>query len=179
MQIEAVYQRALKLRKRSTEIDVSEDLLEQSLKELYFVLEELQTSEEELRQQNQAMIAVQQEVELERQRYRTLFEMAPNGYLVTDLKGRIRKANHAAVRLLAIPQEYLIKIPLAALVDESDLTLFHKRLIDLELVQAWEVSFNSRNGKLRTLAISAIHLINLYGQEDELLWSLQDILLTQ
>ena len=70
-------------------------LLEKALLDLYLVLEELQTAQEELHQQNQKLIATQHMVELERQRYQALFDLAPNGYLVTDLQGKICQVNHA------------------------------------------------------------------------------------
>jgi two-component system, cell cycle sensor histidine kinase and response regulator CckA len=178
-QIEAVYQRISLMRKHATESPAQKDLLEAALKDLHFVLEELQTSDEELRHQNQELIATQQEVELERQRYQTLFDMAPDGFLVTDLQGKIRKANHVAAHLLAVPQEYLIKKPLAALVHEHNLTRFQTRLVNLEHGQCWEVSLNSHNGDLRNLAIAVIRLKNIQGKKDELLWSLHDITLSK
>lgn len=52
-QIEAVFRRALLLRQRATESPIQQDLIEEALKELYHVLDELQASEEDLRRQNQ------------------------------------------------------------------------------------------------------------------------------
>jgi two-component system, cell cycle sensor histidine kinase and response regulator CckA len=167
------------MQKHVTESPAQKNLLEAALKDLHFVLEELQTSDEELRHQNQELIATQQEVELERQRYQTLFDMAPDGFLVTDLQGKIRKANHVAAHLLAVPQEYLINKPLAALVHEHDLTRFQTRLVNLEHGQCWEASLNSRSGELRNLAIAVIRLQNIQGKKDELLWSLHDITLSK
>jgi two-component system, cell cycle sensor histidine kinase and response regulator CckA len=178
-QIEKVYQRISVLRQRATESPVKQNLLEKALKDLHFVLEELQTSDEELRHQNQELIETQQEVELERQRYQTLFNMAPDGYLVTDLQGKIQKANHVAAQLLSTPQEYLTNLPLAALIDEHDLTLFQTRLVNLEHGQSWEVSLNLRTGELRSLAIAVIRIKNVNGKADELLWSLHDISLSK
>jgi two-component system, cell cycle sensor histidine kinase and response regulator CckA len=178
-QIEKVYQRISLLRQRATESPVKQNLLEKALKDLHFVLEELQTSDEELRHQNQELIEIQQEVELERQRYQTLFNMAPDGYLVTDLQGKIQKANHVAAQLLSTPQEYLTNLPLAALIDEHDLTLFQTRLVNLEHGQSWEVSLNLRTGELRSLAIAVIRIKNVHGKADELLWSLHDISLSK
>ena len=179
LQIEAVYQRISQLRQHATKSPVQKDLLEEALKDLHLVLEELQTSEEELRHQNQEIIATQQEVELERQRYQTLFNMAPDGYLVTDLQGKIYKVNHVAAQLLSTPQEYLVNTPLAALIHEHDLTLFQTRLVNLEHGQSWEVSLNLRSGAIRNLAIAVIRLKNVHGKADELLWALHDISLSK
>jgi two-component system, cell cycle sensor histidine kinase and response regulator CckA len=179
LQIEAVYQRISLLRQHAAELPLQPDLLEKAIKDLHLVLEELQTSEEELRHQNQALIATQQDVELERQRYQTLFDMAPDGYVVTDLQGKIHKANHVAAQLLSTPQEYLVNKPLAALIHEHDLTLFRTRLVKLEQGQSWEVSLNLRTGELRNLEIAVIRIKNVRGKADELLWSLHDISLSK
>jgi PAS domain S-box-containing protein len=179
LQIEAVYQRISLLRQHATDLPLQPDLLEKAIKDLHLVLEELQTSQEELRHQNQALIATQQEVELERQRYQTLFDMAPDGYVVTDLQGKIYKANHVAAQLLSTPQEYLVNKPLSALIHEHDLTLFRTRLVKLEHGQSWEVSLNLRTGELRNLEIAVIRLKNIHKKADELLWSLHDISLSK
>ena len=50
-------------------------------------VEELHTAEEELRAQNEALIASSTAVETERQRYRELFNFAPDCYLVTNPGG--------------------------------------------------------------------------------------------
>jgi PAS domain S-box-containing protein len=178
-QIESVYQRALQLQQHATESPAQQDLLEKALEDLYLVLEELQTSDEELRHQNQELITTQQNVELERQRYQTLFDMAPDGYLVTDLQGKIHKANHVAAQLLSMPQEYLVNKPLVDLIHEHDLTLFRTRLVKLEHGQSWEVSLNLRTGELRNLEIAVIRIKNIERKEDELLWSLHDISLSK
>ena len=119
-QIEAVYQRALLLRERATALPIQPALLDDALRELYFVLEELQATDLELQQQNQSLLEAQQQLDLERQRYRTLFELAPDGYLVTDRQGKIFHANQAAATLLAVPQANLVDKPLIVFVDPAD-----------------------------------------------------------
>src|SRR5215470_9227261 len=80
--------------------------------ELQVSLEELRVAEEELRQQNDELIISRQEVESERQRYRDLFEFAPDGYIVTDTAGMIQEANRAAGTLLGVLQRALVGKPL-------------------------------------------------------------------
>jgi PAS domain S-box-containing protein len=175
-QIEAVYRRALLLRQYAVESPVQQDLLGKALQELYFVLEELQASEEELRQQNQELVATQQAVELERKRYQTLFEFAPNGYLVTDLQGTIHQANHyAAAQLFCIPQEYLINKPLLVFVHEPDRDRFQAQLATLGPRQDWKVSLSPRNGALILVSIAVTRIQDTQQQRGMLLWSLYDI----
>ncbi|WP_052754487.1 PAS domain-containing hybrid sensor histidine kinase/response regulator [Calothrix sp. 336/3] len=177
LQIEAVYRRALLLRQYATESPVQQELLEKALKELYFVLEELQTSEEELRHQNRELMATRQAVDIERQRYQALFELAPDGYLVTNLQGKIYHANRAAIRLFSVPREYLINKPLVVLIDASERPLFQARLANIEAVHDWEVSLQPRNGERIYLAIAVNQIKDAQGRDNTLLWSLRDITL--
>lgn len=63
----------------------------EGLEELQVALEELQVAQEELKAQNEELVIARAQVEAERQRYHDLFEFAPDGYLVTDNTGIIRK----------------------------------------------------------------------------------------
>src|SRR5947209_1332568 len=56
------------------------------------------------------------EAEFQRERYRELFEFAPDSYLVTDLNGIVREANRAACDLLNVPRRFLINTPLVSYV---------------------------------------------------------------
>jgi two-component system, cell cycle sensor histidine kinase and response regulator CckA len=185
-QIEAVYRRALLLRQYAVESPVSHDLLEKAIRELYFVLEELQTSQEELQQQNQVLIATRQTVESERQRYQTLFDLAPNGYLVTDLKGKIHQINYyAAAQLFHTPQEYLIDKPLLVLIQESDRAHFQAQLANLIPGNIWEVTLNPHPDQLIPVSIAITRIREPQQQRDLqqrdlqqrdlLLWSLHDM----
>lgn len=181
-QIEAVYRRALLLRQYATKPQTSPDLLEKALQELYFVLEELQTSQEELHQQHQALIATQQAVELERQRYRDLFELAPNGYVVTDLQGNIQQVNrYAATHLFGTEAEYLIHKPLIVFIDEPDRSQFQLQLAQLNSGDSWETTLHPRQNRWIAVAIAVTHLSTLCTDNEMphpselLLWSLHDI----
>jgi two-component system, cell cycle sensor histidine kinase and response regulator CckA len=175
-EIEAVYRRALILRQYASESPVQEDLLEKALLDLYLVLEELQTAQEELHQQNQKLIATQQMVELEHQRYQALFDLAPNGYLVTDLQGKICQVNHhAAAQLFNAPPAYLIDKPLLVFIHEADRPNFINQLANLAPNQTGEVRLTPRNSAMIWAAITVIRIQSAQTHKDMLLWSLQDI----
>lgn len=176
-EIEAVYQRALLLRQRAIESPVQGDLIEIALMELLSVLEELQASQDELRRQNQELIETRQAADLERHRYRTLFEMAPDGYVMTDRQGQIYKANRAAAKMFSIPQEYLFKKPLFVLIHEDDRSRFQSRLADLNRGQEWEMSLVPRQGRVTRVAIAVALIPGGQRQKDALLWSFRDITL--
>jgi len=88
------------------------DLLPVVLEELQTALEELRVAEAELRTQNDALLASQEVIEAEHQRYQDLFEFAPDGYLVTDINGTIQEANRAAARMFNVEQRFLVGKPL-------------------------------------------------------------------
>ena len=56
---------------------------------------------------------------MERERYAALFDLAPDGYLVTDA-GVIQEANCTAVALLAVSQEVLVGKPLVLWIAKED-----------------------------------------------------------
>lgn len=174
-QIEAVYRRALTLRDRATDRPIEPELLDTALKELYFVLEELHAADEELHQQNLALAASQFEVKVERQRYQALFELAPDGYLVTDHQGKIHHANQAASRLLAVPQSALVGKPLIVLIDEGDRAQFQQRLLHPHSTAPWEITLTARHAQPLTLAITTNYLKDNRRRSTTILWSLRDI----
>lgn len=174
-ELEAVYKRALLLRQYAVESPVPQDLLDKELKELYFVLEELQTSQEDLNQQHQELIATRQAVDWERQRYQTLFDLAPNGYLVTDLRGVIHQANHHAALLLGAHQDLLVGKRLLVFVYELDRPFFQTQLANLSPQQTWEVRLSPRNGSLTSVSIAATCIKDVQTRRERLLWSIHDI----
>ena len=84
-----------------------------AIQELQVAYEELSVAEDELRAQNDALVESHGMLEAERVRYRTLFEMAPIPYFVTDASGTISDANVAGSRLLRCRADRLDGKPLA------------------------------------------------------------------
>lgn len=115
----------------------------------------------------------------ERQYYKELFELAPDGYLVTDARGVIQEGNRAAANLLKVSQEFLVGKPLVIFVAESQRRLFQsklsRRLRQSTPVQEWDVLLESGDGEAinATLRVTAIR-----DREDKpiaLGWLLRDI----
>ncbi|MBX6341393.1 MAG: PAS domain S-box protein, partial [Thermomicrobiaceae bacterium] len=106
-------------------------LLETAFEELRSMLEELQVAYEEIRVQNDELLQMQAALDRERQRYRELFEFAPDPYFVTDLHGVIQEANLAAAALLRLRARRLVGKPLAAFVDPSERARFRTDLLRL------------------------------------------------
>jgi PAS domain S-box-containing protein len=106
------------------------ELSEQKVEELHAALKELRVAGEELRQQHEELLASHVQLEQERQRYRDLFELAPDAYLVTDLRGIIKEANRSAARLFCITPEFLTGKALASYIDSRDRPRFRALLSD-------------------------------------------------
>jgi PAS domain S-box-containing protein len=70
--------------------------------------EHIQAAREELTLQNAALSAAENALDVERVRYRDLFESAPDGYLVTNSAGIILEANDAVLAMLGCDQETLV-----------------------------------------------------------------------
>src|SRR4051812_11146593 len=85
--------------------------------ELMSALEELSVAEEELRAQHEALLAAHSEVAVQRTRYQTLFNFAPDPYIVTDEHGIIEDANAAAVELLGVRAPQLLRKPIASFIE--------------------------------------------------------------
>ncbi|HEY9658590.1 MAG TPA: ATP-binding protein [Allocoleopsis sp.] len=123
------------------------NLVMECLQELCVALEELHIAEEELRQQNETLIEARYQEELERQRYQELFEFAPDGYVVTDIYGKILEANSIAAKLLNLSQHYLMGKPLINFVPDEYRRTFRSILNQLpriQRVQEWEIKLWKR-----------------------------------
>ncbi len=102
-------------------------LLREALDELQRHHDELVVAEEELRQQLDELHRASACVDAERERFRSLFENAPDAYLVTDLQGVVVEANVAAGELLAVPRAAMLRgRPLLVAIDPVD----RRRLFD-------------------------------------------------
>lgn len=81
---------------------------------------ELQTTVTDLQRENADLRRAYLEASAERQRYRELFEFAPQGYLVTDLDGTIEDANAAIANLLQVERTLLSGRQFFTFVTEAD-----------------------------------------------------------
>ncbi len=79
----------------------------------------LRTAVDVLQRQNAELVSIRQAFEVERRRYREMFESAPDGYVLTNLSGNIREANRVAAALLGVRPDFLMGKALLAFVDEE------------------------------------------------------------
>ena len=99
--------------------------------QLLAAIQDLSVAEEELRAQHEAIVETQRELDVQRRRYRTLFDGAPDPYIVTDEHGIIEEANDALARLLGVTTAHIIRRSLDSFIDPQTRRDLAARLMDL------------------------------------------------
>ncbi len=153
-------------------------LVEQCLEGLQTAMEELQVAQEELRQKNEEVLRAQETADMERQRYQELFELMPAAYLVTDLYGTVREANHTAASLLEISCSSLIGKPLVVFVPSLQRRSFRtllNRLSDIMQVQFLDIKLDTWKKNSFQAEIYVDGVRNFYGQVIALRWLVIDV----
>ncbi|MCL1490378.1 MAG: PAS domain S-box protein [Pseudanabaena sp. Salubria-1] len=143
------------------------------------ISEELQCTVEELRVTTEDQIDQHRILQYEQERYQDLFDFAPDGYLVTDLSGKILKANQAILELLGISHEFIVPKPLDVFVDPSHKEIFYRQLDYLSssdyVKNTWEITLINRQGDSFPAEITVIRNINSLNRETQLFWMIRDI----
>src|SRR6185369_1515588 len=125
------------------------------------------------------ILATREELEVQRHRYRDLFEHAPYGYLVTDVHGVIEEANQAAAALLGVEAWLLGGKPFLLYVAEEDragLRGLIPRLRTGEPATDREVRLRSREDQqMRTVALTAVRDVDDSARAQRLRWMLRDL----
>jgi len=148
--------------------------------DLATALEELQVASEEIEHQNLELATSREAVEAERQRYQDLFDFAPDGYLVTDVRGIITEANRTAGTMLNRPAERLKGKPLAVFVQKSDRREFRRRLLLLATGtpgrhEELEVRMASRGSEAFPAVVRVTQARGFNGELAGLRWLLRDV----
>ncbi len=154
------------------------DLLEELFGQLSMALEELHVVTEELREQNQELLSTREQVEIERERYQTLFEEAPDPYLVTNAVGVIEEANKAAEQLFNLRHSFLRDKPLAGFVALPQRSAFRTQLGQLKTLKSlteWEVEMHPRSGASFSSVISVSTIYDRQGSAIGFRWLIRNI----
>ena len=188
MNIEQFVQRAESLHKRLEDLYqtatvlpwIPPDLLPEAFKELYSTSKIVQLAVEELYQQHHQLIQTQNLLEVERQRYQDLFELAPESYLVTNVEGVIQEANHAASRLLNVSKPFLMGKALINFIPMEERQHIRSELIGLSQLETHRVKelvvrLQPRHCKSFQAALTVTVVRNQHSQEISLRWVLHNI----
>lgn len=145
---------------------------------LLAAFEELTVAEEELRAQQESLLETHNLLEIQRSRYQTLFEHAPDPYLVTDGTGAIEEANAAAAEMIGIPRKLLVGKTLASFVDARSRTEFRSRigtLADGAPIDKWMIDARVHDGRLVTVEATVSSLETRADGTRSLCWLLRDM----
>jgi PAS domain S-box-containing protein len=141
-------------------------------------MEELHVAVEELRLTNEALRDSRAEVEDERRRYRDLFDLAPDAYILTDLQGVIREANLAASDQLNLDHRFLVGKPLVLFLPEEGRPAFRteiNRLRDEPLVAEYDVRLNPRRRPSFDATVRVVAVRDALGRPVALRWTIRDV----
>lgn len=180
-QINAVQRRTETLNQSLAEpSSLQPGLLVQAFNQLHDALEELRVTHNELLNQKEQLAECYQSAELERQRYRDLFNFAPDAYLITDHDGNIIDANRAATNLFQLQTQLLNTWENKSLIDfvpEHQYYGFQHQLLRLpseETLKDWEVVFCKQNGE-KFPAIISVNTVKNLDDEIHYHWLIHDI----
>jgi len=154
-------------------------LLGQVIQRLALAIHELEAVLVELQEQNQLLLSTRQELETEQLRYQTLFNLAPDAYLATNVHGTIRQANHAAAKLFNTSQQSLVGLPLTVFVPRTGHRSYFARLVRLRKpfrnVASWDLNICPRGSRPRPVTVRVGVDYDSAGKIQGLLWLFRDV----
>jgi PAS domain S-box-containing protein len=148
------------------------------VEQLQEALEQVTRSECELQQRNRSLQEKVATLERENQRYRGLFEGAPDGYLVTSLEGVIDESNRVAGKLLGVPPAQLKGRLLGTFLGKEELGGLDEALESLkqqDRVQELELQLRPRNAPAFPGLFNVSRVKDSQGKSTALRWLLRDI----
>ncbi|HWQ71347.1 MAG TPA: ATP-binding protein [Desulfitobacteriaceae bacterium] len=119
----------LKFEKRAKQVRIKSEKFLQSIKLSYegkiqHLIDELETNQLDLEAKCQALQESLEDLEESRNRYATLYDFAPVGYVTFDYQGCIQEMNLTCASLIGVERAQLIGMPMFVFVAKNDLKLF-------------------------------------------------------
>ncbi len=116
------------------------------------LIDELGAAVQELEMASDALLEADRQVALEQQRYRALFDLCPDVYLIVDLDGAIVDANRSASRMLGVPPLALAGEPLSAYLSSEGSDRLQGHLAAAAggcpvTIPDWDASVHPRSGR--------------------------------
>ena len=127
------------------------------------LLHELRVHQIEIEMQNDELRRKQDELEALRERYFSLYDLAPIGYLTFSANGLIQEANLIATTLLGVDRIFLLKMPFSKFIAPEDQDIYfqhRKQLIDVGETPTWDMRLVRADGSMFWAQFSALTLNN-------------------
>ncbi|MEO0455936.1 MAG: EAL domain-containing protein [Cyanobacteria bacterium P01_A01_bin.114] len=153
-------------------------LLDKAREQLLMALEEVHVLLEELTVQHDQLQTAHLVLQTEHQQYFELFDLAPDGYIVTNAKGVIEQVNRVAATLLNRHPDLLVGNPIAALLAPSEVCEFYTVLNKLQQgTPSQNVTFCLRP-YLKLPLYASFTIAPVYDHQDQLVslrWLFRDL----
>ena len=179
--VHGAFARLANLRARAAARTLEEDpLILEALAELECAHEELHTAAEELHSQVDALQVTRSALDVEKLRYRELFESAPDAYIATDANGSIEECNIRACELLNINAAFVRRKPISLFIFEHDRSALRDALGTLSHACGENVLLELRVVPRqapgpRWVSASISRAPGAFGQPHSLRWLLRDV----
>ncbi|MFL5486974.1 MAG: ATP-binding protein [Gemmatimonadaceae bacterium] len=150
----------------------------QAHEELLAAFEELSVAEEELRAQQETILEAHRDVEIQKNRYHTLFDLAPDPYLVTDGLGAIEEANAVAAEMLGVPSKLLEGKLFVTFIEAHARSEFRAHLAGLALtrrIDKWNFELKVRDGRAIPVEATVSTIATRHEGHASLCWLLRDM----
>jgi len=128
--------------------------------------------------QNEELEASRVAADRERRKYRELFDLAPDAYLITDVHGTIREANVASGKLLGTEARFLAGKPLTSFFDETGRREYRHQLdnlCDFDRLDGWEIVLRPRHKERVAVSVAIARASHKSTEAPGYLWILRDI----
>ncbi|MEI6703097.1 MAG: response regulator [Deltaproteobacteria bacterium] len=126
--------------------------------EMQKILHELRVHQIELETQNEELRRAYEELDTSQDRYFSLYDLAPVGYLTLSEKNMIREVNLAAANMFGVARKSLIREPISRLLptmevmsENPDQNIFYQHLkqcLETSTPQVWEMQMKRNDGEL-------------------------------
>ena len=130
-------------------------------------------AEEELTQQHEELVRTRDEVQRTTRHFKELFELAPTGFVVTDLWGMVHEANAAACALLRRERGAVVGKALSAFFPAEDREEFRTRVTRLgalDGVHEWRARLTPRGDAPVAVTLTTRVTVGAQREESRILW---------
>lgn len=110
---------------------------------------ELRVYQIELEMHNEELRRTRHELEVSRSRYFDLYNLAPVGYLTLNEQGLVLEVNLAAIAMLGVERNEIVKKPISKFIYHEDQDLYYlhrKKLFEVNELQVWEMRMVRSDG---------------------------------
>lgn len=149
-----------------------------TIEQYRMALEELETANDGLRRENEALAASLRASEAKCGQFRQLFELIPDAYVISNTEGIIQEANGAALALFKAGPDLLAGKPLGLFVPKKNLNDFKARMGKLRAAKQaheWESVLRSSEEVDFPASITVAAVEDSQGHVTGLHWLIRDL----